>query len=99
MEIDSFGRFGSKRMLRSLSLKLAPIAAVRKTGTVARIARTFSNVSQPTLDVEYPGIPPLTPASAHPKPETKVTTLSNGLRVASEVTQRLLEVVAHIICK
>lgn len=40
--------------------------------------------SQPSLDVEFPGMPELTPASNKSKPETKVTTLPNGLRVASE---------------
>mmetsp|Transcript_8331 Transcript_8331/g.10012 ORF Transcript_8331/g.10012 Transcript_8331/m.10012 type:complete len:481 (-) Transcript_8331:131-1573(-) len=46
--------------------------------------RTFA--AQPSLDMEFPGIPALSPASSQAKPETKVTTLSNGLRVASEET-------------
>uniref|UniRef100_A0A7S3UY37 Alpha-MPP n=1 Tax=Aplanochytrium stocchinoi TaxID=215587 RepID=A0A7S3UY37_9STRA len=49
--------------------------------------RSFSAAqAQPSLDMELPGIPPLSPASAQPKPETKITTLANGLRVASEET-------------
>lgn len=40
----------------------------------------------PALDVEFPGVPKLKPLSSRAKPTTKVTTLSNGLRVASEET-------------
>lgn len=39
---------------------------------------------QPPLDQEFPGIPPLSPASDHASPQLKVTTLPNGLRVATE---------------
>jgi len=42
--------------------------------------------SQPSLDTRFPGIPELTPASEHEKPTMQMTTLPNGLRVASQET-------------
>jgi len=47
-------------------------------------AQSRTLASQPSLDVEMPGMPQLTPASAQDKPASKVTVLDNGLRVASE---------------
>lgn len=49
-------------------------------------ARARGLASQPALDVELPGIPTLTPADNLVKPTCQVTTLDNGLRVASEET-------------
>ena len=51
-------------------------------GAARTAARGFA--TQPRLDVEMLGMPKLTPASSHPAPELKVTTLDNGLRVASQ---------------
>jgi len=62
-------------------------ASVRAVAQAQRSIRTTGirgMASQPSLDVEMPGMPTLTPASSHEKPVTKVTTLDNGLRVASE---------------
>ena len=65
--------------MKSLSLRHAA-AGLSRSSSVGK--RAFA--SQPSMDKEFPGIPKLTPASSHPKPVTKVTTLKNGLRVASE---------------
>jgi len=42
--------------------------------------------SQPSLDVEFPGVPELTPATNKERPQTQVTKLPSELRVASEET-------------
>jgi len=52
--------------------------------TVSRGVRSFA--SQPSLDIEFPGNPAQKPASMQAKPKPLVTTLDNGLRVASQET-------------
>jgi len=56
-----------------------------------------SSAALPSLDVEFPGIPKLKPITSKPKPTTKITTLSNGLRVASEETYQQASTVGLFI--
>jgi len=51
-------------------------------------SRRFLSAAQVPPQLEFPGIPKLQPFSAKPKPKTEMTTLPNGLRVASEETYR-----------
>ena len=58
----------------------------RVGGVVNKKVQSRAFASQPSLDMELPGMPELAPASAQEKPAVQVTTLDNGLRVASQET-------------
>lgn len=62
------------------------LTAVTKRSLASTASAASAASALPALDVEFPGVPKLKPISSKPKPTTKVTTLSNGLRVASEET-------------
>jgi processing peptidase subunit alpha len=73
-------------MLLRRTVQKAATATRAASASASVPARQASSLSVLRVDEEWPGIPALKPAHDLPVPETEMTTLSNGLRIASQET-------------